>query len=51
MVFIGPKTIQESVCKFQEIFRMTQCGNADFATWYAISKIYAAVTKISEFEI
>lgn len=46
----GPKT-QESVRKFQEIFRMTQSGNVDFATWYAISKIYVAVTKIAEFEI
>ncbi|GIM33560.1 peptidoglycan-binding protein [Paraclostridium bifermentans] len=46
----GPKT-QESVRKFQEIFRMTQTGNVDFATWYAISKIYVAVTKIAEFEI
>lgn len=46
----GPRT-QESVRKFQEIFRMIQSGNVDFATWYAISKIYVAVTKIAEFEI
>ncbi|GAA0711388.1 spore cortex-lytic germination protein SleC [Paraclostridium ghonii] len=43
----GPKT-QESVIKFQEIFRMNQTGDVDFATWYAISRIYVAVTKMAE---
>ncbi len=40
---------RNSVMKFQEIFRMTQTGVVDFATWYAISKIYVAVTKIGAF--
>lgn len=44
----GPAT-RNSVLKFQEIFRMNQSGVVDFATWYAISKIYVAVTKIAAF--
>lgn len=40
---------RNSVMKFQEIFRMPQTGVVDFATWYAISKIYVAVTKIGAF--
>lgn len=45
----GPAT-QFSVRKFQEIFRMNQTGNVDFATWYAISKIYVAVTGIASYD-
>ena len=37
----------ESVKKFQEIFNMPQTGIVDFATWYRISHIYVAVSKLA----
>jgi hypothetical protein len=37
-----------SVKKFQEIFKLPQSGTVDFATWYKISEIYVAVTKMAE---
>ena len=37
----------ESVRKFQEIFNMPQTGVVDFATWYRISHIYVAVSKLA----
>jgi hypothetical protein len=43
----GPQT-QASVRKFQQIFNMPQSGIVDFATWYRISDIYVAVTRIAE---
>ncbi len=43
----GPRTA-ESVRIFQGIFGLPQTGVTDFATWYAISRIYVAVTRISE---
>jgi peptidoglycan hydrolase-like protein with peptidoglycan-binding domain len=43
----GPKT-QASVRKFQQVFRMPQSGVVDFATWYRISEIYVAVTRMAE---
>ena len=39
---------QEAVKKFQQIFNMPQSGVVDFATWYRISDIYVAVTRIAE---
>ncbi len=38
----------ESVRAFQKIFSIPQTGVADFPTWYAISRIYVAVSRISE---
>ena len=43
----GPQT-QESVRKFQQVFKMPQTGVVDFATWYRISDIYVAVTRMAE---
>lgn len=37
----------ESVRTFQRIFNMPQTGIVDFATWYRISHIYVAVTKLA----
>ena len=42
----GPST-EASVKKFQEIFNLPQTGVVDFKTWYAISRIYVAITKIA----
>lgn len=36
-----------AVIKFQEIFNLPQTGVVDFKTWYAISRIYVATTKIA----
>ncbi len=38
-----------SVRIFQNIFGLPQTGITDFATWYAISRIYVAVARLSEF--
>jgi len=38
----------DSVKVFQEVFRLPVTGTVDFATWYKISDIYVAVTKIAE---
>ena len=43
----GPKTAG-SVRIFQQIFRLPQTGTTDYATWYKISEIYTAVSRISE---
>jgi hypothetical protein len=42
----GPAT-QASVRAFQKIFGLPQTGDVDFKTWYEISHIYTAVTKIA----
>ena len=42
----GPST-EASVKKSQEIFNLPQTGVVDFKTWYAISRIYVATTKIA----
>ena len=42
----GPST-EKSVKKFQEVFNLPQTGVVDFKTWYAISRIYVATTKIA----
>lgn len=37
-----------AVRKFQEIFRLPQTGVVDYRTWYRISEIYVAVTRLAE---
>jgi len=37
-----------SVKKFQEVFRLPASGIVDFPTWYRISDIYVAVTRMAE---
>lgn len=43
----GPRTA-EAVRTFQQIFGLPQTGVTDFATWYAISRIYVGVARLSE---
>ncbi|WP_244834219.1 peptidoglycan-binding domain-containing protein [Clostridium sp. BJN0001] len=43
----GPKTA-ESVKVFQGVFNLPKTGVVDYATWYKISDVYVAVTKIAE---
>ena len=43
----GPRTA-ESVRIFQGIFDLSPTGITDFPTWYAISRIYVAVSRIAE---
>lgn len=43
----GPRTA-ESVRIFQRIFGLPQTGVTDFATWYAVSRIYVGVSRIAE---
>lgn len=43
----GPAT-EQSVKAFQSVFGLPQTGTVDFATWYKISHIYVAVTRIAE---
>lgn len=38
----------EAVRIFQQIFGLPVTGATDFATWYAISRIYVGVTRIAE---
>lgn len=42
------ETTQNAVKKFQEVFRFPVTGIVDLATWYGISYIYVAVTKMGE---
>ncbi len=42
----GPKT-RESVMKFQSVFDLPANGIVDYPTWYKLSNIYVAVTKMS----
>jgi len=44
----GPRTA-EAVRAFQEQFDLTPTGIVDFTTWYKISEIYVAVTRIAEY--
>ena len=39
-----------SVEKFQDIFQLPSTGIVDFATWYKLSQIYVAVTKMAEMQ-
>lgn len=43
----GPATA-EAVREFQSIFGLPQTGTVDYPTWYEISEIYVAVTRIAE---
>ncbi|MCI8402424.1 MAG: peptidoglycan-binding protein [Lachnospiraceae bacterium] len=43
----GPAT-EASVKDFQSIFGLPKTGVADYRTWYKISEIYVAVTRIAE---
>lgn len=43
----GPAT-ERSVKAFQSIFGLPQTGTVDFTTWYKISHIYVAITRIAE---
>ena len=43
----GPKT-KASVAKFQSIFDLPASGIVDYPTWYRLSEIYVAVSKIAE---
>jgi len=43
----GPAT-EESVRVFQRIFHLVQDGVVGFATWYRMSNIYVAVTRMAE---
>ncbi len=43
----GPATAN-SVRVFQKIFHLPETGVVDFATWYKISQIYVAVSRIAE---
>lgn len=43
----GPRTAQ-AVRTFQQIFGLPATGVTDFATWYAISRIYVGVSRIAE---
>ncbi|MGL5754297.1 MAG: spore cortex-lytic germination protein SleC [Paraclostridium sp.] len=39
--------LANSVKEFQRIFGLPQSGSVDFKTWYEISRVYVAVTKIA----
>lgn len=43
----GPRT-KEAVEKFQSVFGLPATGIVDYPTWYKISDIYVAVTRIAE---
>ena len=43
----GPST-ENAVKTFQRIFNLTQDGIVGFRTWYKISEIYVAVSRIAE---
>ncbi len=43
----GPNT-RAAVEKFQEVFGLGKSGIIDYRTWYKISQIYTALTKIAE---
>lgn len=44
----GPRT-REAVIAFQKQFGLPQSGIVDFATWYKISQIYVAISRIAEY--
>ena len=43
----GPAT-QNAVREFQRVFDLPQTGIVDYRTWYKISEIYVAVSRIAE---
>ncbi|MDR1541631.1 MAG: peptidoglycan-binding protein [Clostridiales bacterium] len=42
------ESTKASVMKFQEIFKLPASGVVDFSTWYKLSAIYVAVTRMAE---
>jgi hypothetical protein len=42
------KTTFDSVKKFQQIFSLPQTGTVNYGTWYALSDVYVAVSKLAE---
>ena len=44
------ESTQEAVRQFQKIFNLPQTGVVDYPTWYKISAIYVALTKIAELQ-
>ena len=40
------QTTSDSVKQFQNIFRMPETGQVDYATWYEISKVFTAVERL-----
>ena len=44
------KSTEESVRTFQKIFDLPQTGIVNFATWYEISRVYVAVSKIGAYQ-
>lgn len=44
----GPRT-EDTVKAFQRQFNLSSTGIVDFSTWYKISEIYVAITKIAEY--
>lgn len=44
----GPST-EKAVRAFQRQFNLSDTGIVDFSTWYKISEIYVAITKIAEY--
>lgn len=45
----GPETV-EAVKKFQSIFGLPPNGIVDYPTWYRISDIFVAVTRLAELQ-
>ena len=45
----GPKTAA-TVKKSQDVFRMPVSGKVDYPTWYRISDIYVAVSRLAELQ-
>lgn len=45
----GPRT-EEAVRTFQQVFKIPVTGTVDFTTWYKISEIYVAVSRIAELQ-
>jgi peptidoglycan hydrolase-like protein with peptidoglycan-binding domain len=43
----GPSTA-DAVRIFQSVFGLPQSGTVDYRTWYKISEIYVAVSRIAE---
>ena len=42
------KNTEQAVRKFQSVFGLPVTGVVDYKTWYAISDIYGAVSRIAE---
>ena len=42
------KSTEEAVKVFQQVFNLPVTGEVNFPTWYAISDIYVAVSKLAQ---